>query len=351
MLPRALFFAGLVALSLAALGGSIARVHGKPAVTSVTPQPITVHAIPLQFDADNHERKTFGKLIWRGGLTLSSPSKLFGGFSGLIMSPDGRRMFAVSDAGLWFEATLSYSGRRPVKVSEARIAALSDAEGKPFEGPLFNDAEAITPVDGEQLASGILVAFERKSRILRYGMSASGPGKPLERLKLPKALRAVKSNKGLEGLAILPTGPLKGTLVAFPERLKDKNGDLIGFLIGGPRPGSFVLKRLGGFDVTDLAALPDGDLLVLERRFRFSEGPQMRIRRLPAENIRRGARLRGEVLLQADTRWQIDNMEGIAVHRSGGRTVITLISDDNFNFLQRTILLQFELPSESLTAK
>ena len=351
MRRRAQVWAGLVALALAALGGSVAGVLGKPAVTSVTPQSITVNAIPLQFDADDQERKTFGKLIWRGGLTLSSPSKLFGGFSGLIISPDGRRMFAVSDAGQWFDATLSYKGQRPVQISDARIAALSDPDGKAFKGPRFNDAEAIAPVDGEDLSSGILVAFERKSRILRYGMTASGPGKPLKRLKLPKAVQAVKSNKGLEGLALLRAGPLKGTLVAFPERLKDKNGDLIGFLIGGPRPGSFVLRRLGGFDVTDLAALPDGGLLVLERRFRYTEGPQMRIRRLRAGDIRRGARLQGEVLLEADTRWQIDNMEGIAVHRSGGRDVITVISDDNFNFLQRTILLQFELPSESLTAK
>jgi hypothetical protein len=38
-------------------------------------------------------------------------------------------------------------------------------------------------------------------------------------------------------------------------------------------------------------------------------------------------------------------MEGIAVHRgAGGETVVTLISDDNFNrLLQRTILLQFVL--------
>jgi hypothetical protein len=38
-------------------------------------------------------------------------------------------------------------------------------------------------------------------------------------------------------------------------------------------------------------------------------------------------------------------MEGMAVHRgTGGETVVTLISDNNFNrLLQRTLFLQFTL--------
>ena len=53
--------------------------------------------------------------------------------------------------------------------------------------------------------------------------------------------------------------------------------------------------------------------------------------------------LDGEYLLDADLGQEIDNMEGIAVHRDEGRTILTLISDDNFSFIQRTLLLEFEL--------
>jgi hypothetical protein len=35
-------------------------------------------------------------------------------------------------------------------------------------------------------------------------------------------------------------------------------------------------------------------------------------------------------------------MEGLAVHQDGAKTILTLISDDNFSFLQRTVLLEFE---------
>jgi hypothetical protein len=46
-------------------------------------------------------------------------------------------------------------------------------------------------------------------------------------------------------------------------------------------------------------------------------------------------------------RYQIDNMEGLSIHvDSAGDTVLTLISDDNFSILQRTVLLQFKLVDE-----
>jgi hypothetical protein len=40
-------------------------------------------------------------------------------------------------------------------------------------------------------------------------------------------------------------------------------------------------------------------------------------------------------------------MEGLSVHRTAaGDLVLTLVSDDNFSLLQRTILLQFKLVEE-----
>ena len=44
---------------------------------------------------------------------------------------------------------------------------------------------------------------------------------------------------------------------------------------------------------------------------------------------------------------QIDNMEGMALHRDGRETVVTMISDDNFSAFQRTLLLEFALAESS----
>ena len=74
----------------------------------------------------------------------------------------------------------------------------------------------------------------------------------------------------------------------------------------------------------------------------------MRIRRVPLSTVRPGALIEGRELIFADMGSQIDNMEGLAVHRTpAGETVLTLISDDNFSAIQRTVLLQFTPVSES----
>ena len=40
-----------------------------------------------------------------------------------------------------------------------------------------------------------------------------------------------------------------------------------------------------------------------------------------------------------------DNFEGMTVTREEGRPVIWIISDDNHEFFQRTLLLKFALPA------
>ena len=70
----------------------------------------------------------------------------------------------------------------------------------------------------------------------------------------------------------------------------------------------------------------------------------MRLRRIAVRDIAPGAVVDGPILLTADMTSQIDNMEGLSVHKdANGATILTMISDDNFFVLQRTILLQFRL--------
>ncbi len=65
---------------------------------------------------------------------------------------------------------------------------------------------------------------------------------------------------------------------------------------------------------------------------------------LRSATIKPGALVDGPILFEADLGYEIDNMEGLSVHRSAaGETVLTLVSDDNFSVIQRTLLLQFVL--------
>jgi hypothetical protein len=61
-------------------------------------------------------------------------------------------------------------------------------------------------------------------------------------------------------------------------------------------------------------------------------------------SLKPGALVDGPSIFEADLGNEIDNMEGLDVHRDAdGNLVLTMISDDNFSMLQRTLLLQFRL--------
>ena len=162
---------------------------------------------------------------------------------------------------------------------------------------------------------------------------------------MPPAVKKLPYNKGLEALVFVPRGlPLAGTLIAMSERGLDADGNLVAFLVGGPSPGQFSVRRTENFDVSDAMLLPSGELLVLERKFSLVEGLSVRIRRIALKSLAPGALVDGPVIFEADLGEEIDNMEGIDAFVTGeGETVLTMVSDDNFSMIQRTLLLQFVL--------
>jgi len=330
---------------------AVPALADKPLTALDKPSSTVVTAIPIDFDRDNPERKAFGKLIFRGGLNLFAKSSYFGGYSALALDASGTNLLAISDAGTWLRADLDYDGRTLKGLSNVALGPLLGSDGKPLLDDEDRDSEGMTLVDGDTVQGTAFVSFERRHRIVRYAFTADKFGPPTGTVPLPPAAKRMDANRGIEAITMIRSGRLKGTLVAFSERLTDKNGNLTGWLIGGPMPGSITLKRLAGFDITDTAALPDGGIVILERRFSYSEGIQMRIRRVAASELKPGALIQGEVLMEAADSLNIDNMEAIGVHRrASGETIITLMSDDNFSPLQRTLIMQFTLPEAKSAA-
>jgi hypothetical protein len=336
---------------MVAIFGIAPALADKPATVLDAPITTIVTAFPIDFDRDHPEQKEFGKLIFRGGLNLFAKSSHFGGYSALALDASGTTLLAVSDAGTWLRANLDYDGRKLKGLSDVVLGPILGKDGKPLSDDAERDAEGMTLIGSDIGRGTAYVSFERNQRILRYPFIPASFGPSAGSIPLPAAAKRMKANQGIEALALIGAGKLKGTLVAFSERLLDKNGNLQGFLIGGPAPGPIALRRIGGFDMTDAAGLPDGGIIVLERRFRYSEGVKMRIRRIAPSEIKRGALIQGEILLEATDLLNIDNMEAIAVHRSrSGETILTLMSDDNFSPLQRTLIMQFALPEAKAAA-
>ena len=308
-------------------------------------QPIEVQSRTITyFRSANSTGNTFGRLTFRGGLVLTSNGEGFGGWSGLAIDADGQRFLAVSDEGTWLAGEIAYRGSAPVGILKARTGPIVALKGRLLDKKRDLDAEALAPIDGNLSRGTVLVGFERNHRIGVFPVVDGHLLAPLRYLKLPPEARRMKTNKGFEAVAALKGGPFKGAVVAFSERFPGPVEKHTGWIWVKDLPSPLHVVDHGDFEITDAASLADGRLILLERRFRWTEGVKMRLRIIPADEIKPGAVLDGEVLLEADLTSEIDNMEGLAIHRAGNETVLTLISDNNFNsLLQRNLLLQFTL--------
>ena len=268
------------------------------------------------------------------------------------MDPDGKKFISISDSGAWLTGELTYSGDKPSGISNARLGPLLNAEGVPFKRGRDRDSEAVALVSGSITSGSMLVAFEQNHRILNYDVSPEGFSPARSSVPLPEDAKRMRRNLGLEAMTVMRGGAFKGATIAMSERLLDRNNNHTGWIWSADKPQRFNLENIDDFDITDIASLEDGTLFVLERRFRWLEGVKMRLRRIAPDELQAGRTIKGEILIESDLNNEIDNMEGLGLsHGKTGETIITMISDDNFNyFLQRTVLLQFSL-TDSQTAK
>lgn len=277
---------------------------------------------------------------YRSGLVLTSSFSRFGGLSGLRLDAKGERFISFSDHGDWFTGRILYQGHAMVGLAEMESAPMLGPDGKPITGRGWFDSESIA-IDGPL----VYIGLERVNKVLRFDFNQGFIRARGEVVPLPPAASRLPFNKGLEALVFVPKGmPLAGTLIAMSERGLDAKGNLIAFLVGGSTPGQFSIRRTEDFDVSDAVLLNSGDLLILERKFSWLSGVGIRIRRIPLKSVAPGAIIDGPSIFEANLAFEIDNMEGIDAHISPeGETVLTMVSDDNFSPIQRTLLLQFTL--------
>lgn len=308
---------------------------------SPAPVPIEVTARPIAaFDTRDRSRVRFGSLQYRSGLVLTSGYRGFGGLSGWRLDVKGERFISFSDKGSWFTGRIVYQGREMTGLDDVEAAPMLGADGRPITARGWFDSESIA-LDG----SYVYIGLERVNQVLRFDFSKGFTRSRGEVVPMPAAVRKLPFNQGLEALVFVPKGlPLEGTLIALSERGLDSQGNLIAFLVGGPTPGQFSVRRTDRFDISDATLLPSGDLLVLERKFSLLEGIAIRIRRVALTSLAPGALVDGPAIFEADMGDEVDNMEGIDAHVTPeGETVLTMVSDDNFSIIQRTLLLQFTL--------
>lgn len=288
-----------------------------------------IAATPIALDPADPQRRRVGSLVFLGGWHLTSPDPAFGGFSAIAVK--GGRITLLSDGGNLVAFTLGRNGR----VAGPSFGRLSAGPGRGWE-KRDRDAEAMAiGPDGTRW-----VGFESRAAIFRYAANGRVTG-----WTIPRAMRRWSVNGGVESLVRLPDG----RFVAIAEQSRRGEGRarpaLIfkGDPIAHPAPSRFRYLPPAGASPSDAAALPDGSLLMVNRRFRLPFRFSAELTHVPAAAIRAGGLVRGTSVANLDAPLIHDNWEGVAVTQEAGVTIVWLVSDDNESVLQRTLLLKFRL--------
>lgn len=287
-----------VLLAAMALGNTPDRQQLGPRLV-----PLTIERLDLSPGANSA-----GWTVWQ----LTSDDPRFGGISALATDDEG--LVALTDAG----AAIRFArpGEGP---AEALIDDLPDGPG---DGGFKQnrDSEALLR---DPRGRGWWVAFERHNEVWLYDRAF---GRPLRQWAIPAD--RLGENSGIEAM-VADSGDL--LLIAESGAGLMQTGSRVGWL-----PISGQLGR-----VSDAAALPDGDLLLVERRLTPLGFANALVR------IRRSG-LGFEIIARMSLRLgPLANVEAIALDRPGdGGQRAWLMTDDNFQRPLRTLLIAVELPPD-----
>ena len=248
-----------------------------------------------------------------------------------------KKLFLVSDEGKLF----TFNARFTDKIEDLQplaAAKLTKKNAKKFK-KWRRDSEGMT-LDGK---GRLLISFEGKAKIGYFHKNSNKYGHMIRKYQLPKKLRDSKNyrsrNKSLEALA---WHPKYGTLTAteWPLKKDDKKRQTIYALSG--KEWHFKAEAEEKSAISAIEVMDDGNLLVIERSFTGLMNPfVVTLKKVYIRNCKKKM-CKTKVLAKMNSHkgWDVDNFEGLA---KVGKYRYVMISDDNDNFFQKTLLIYFEV--------
>ena len=314
------YFLSLVFLSF--FTNSLATELG----TAVELKSIKINLFPTDL-----ENISLNKLKFVSGIEIKSNHPDFGGLSGLIINED-KSLIAVGDQGIWLTGKIKINENgKLVEIINGRLGHLKGNENNPLYklGKSYTDAESIEPYNNK-----FVVSFERNHRILIFNDIFLHSEIFYDRIKYLD----LPDNGGIEAMA-----PLKNnSIFLLSENLIHPDDKIAGYLLSDNKLKKVYVKKNGSFKPTDMSNLPDGNILLLERSFSPVRGVSARISVIKYEDLKPNSVILPFTLDTLKPPMVVDNFEGISFLKlNDGGYYIFILSDDNFNFLQKTLLYQF----------
>ncbi|RKD75824.1 esterase-like activity of phytase family protein [Kushneria marisflavi] len=280
------------------------------------------------------------RLDWCGMLEL--PDRMpdgqpLGGLSALAFDQESHLLYMLSDRGRLYRARPHFDDQQQLTRLELLDSVpLLDHHGKPLEMPLA-DSESMALIKSHQGETELLIGFERQHRLQRFTLE----GKPVGEALRPSALNGAQHNGSLEALVNHPEHGLIGGLEFASKGMDDSESRL--FDLEGHQWRWQRSDDDSG--LTAMAPLGD-DLLMLERDFKIGRPLIISLRRAHPSNATPDGVVPGDTLarLVSDEGWRLDNFEGLA--RIAPQRYL-MVSDDNFSWLQRSLLACFNVPESA----
>lgn len=293
---------------------------------------MTAERVPL--DLRDPARTRAGALTYMGGVRLKSPDRAFGGFSSMRI--EGDRFTLLSDGGTFIRFRMGGDWT-------PRDLAFGDLPDGPGSGWLKSDRDSES-MTADPATGQLWVGFENYNAIWRYDADLTRA----ERSARPAAMRDWSANGGPESMVRLHDG--RFVVLGETSRPKGSRIGREGLLFPGDptmpgiKPIRFVYMPPNElYDPSDAVQLPDGRLLVLNRRFSVPGLFTAKLTLVDPRAIRPGTVLRGTEIATLAAPLIHDNYEALAVTREGDDTILWLASDDNQQFWEWSLLLKFRI--------
>jgi hypothetical protein len=338
------------ASKFALLTVGLASCWGVPSGAKPVGMPVAVEARPVGLGTPD---EALGSLRYRGGLVLHSRFAHFGGLSSLRWLGDS--LLSVSDEGGYaYNIRPIETGGRLVGIGKVSTTRLLGVDGAPLTGKSETDAESTEVLrDRAGRPQWASIGFERHDRVLIYRLRTGLPiGRPHPLLAARDWFARQPDNLGVEAMA----GNKHLTLM-ISEGLKTADGAASALLFrpgldgraAAVPPAEIGVPAPGELRPCELAMLDDTHFLLVRRSWSGTKGFEVELDKLTIEHPDSGLpKVRSDRLASFVPPILTDNYEGAAIRREGGRTYLYLVSDDNFDSHQRTLLLKFELAAPAL---
>ena len=272
------------------------------------------------------------KLEQAGFLNIDRNEKDYGGFSGLLIKNAGTEALVVTDKSFFFVLELRRDDNDILTgYSAIKKGRILSSKGEHLNGR-NTDSESIA-MDAN---NNYYISFESNHRIM---MHAEIEGKGIFVPKHPM-FRKLSVNKGIEALAI----DNENRLIAIPEKPPSGMSDIPLFRLQYNKWEIIKYVKIeDNFLVTDAEILPMGLLLILERKFSWTQGFKTRFRLISLDKFDNTE----PIIVFTSTANQFDNLEGMTFWKDKkGEMRILTVSDDNFHPLQQSEIREFFLKYE-----